>query len=38
LRPVECKLKMNIQGNQAPTKWQKMFKKYEKSFMNIAAE
>jgi hypothetical protein len=29
-RPVECQLKMmNIQGDQAPAKWQKMLKKFE---------
>jgi hypothetical protein len=32
-------LKMtNIQGNQAPAKWQKMLKKFENSFMKPIAE
>jgi hypothetical protein len=38
-RPVECQLKMtNVQGDQAPAKWQKMLKIFENSFMKTVAE
>jgi hypothetical protein len=31
-------LKMNVQGDQAPAKWQKMMKKFENSSMKTVAE
>jgi hypothetical protein len=35
---VECQLKMNIQGDQAPAKRQKMLKKFENSSTKTAAK
>jgi hypothetical protein len=38
-RPVEYQLKMmNVQGDRAPAKLQKMLKKFEKSSMKTVAE
>jgi hypothetical protein len=37
-RPVECQMKMKVQGDQAPTKQQKMLKKLENSSTKTITE
>jgi hypothetical protein len=37
-RPVECQLKMNIQGDQAPAKRHKIFREFENSSTKTIAE
>jgi hypothetical protein len=38
VKPVECHLKINVQGDQAPAKPQKMLKKFKKSSTKTVAE
>jgi hypothetical protein len=37
-RPVECQLKMNVQGDQAPSKQQKTLTNFKNSSMKTIAE
>jgi hypothetical protein len=36
-RPLECQLKINVQGEHAPTKGQKILKKIENSYRKTIA-